>query len=462
MRAMNKKIVLVLLIIIVCLVGVAVYFLWSKGSKTLTSKLGKKEYRILYSRSSHDVFLREPPKRPCNSFLLHEYLGGGIVKRDGTENKILEMEGYSMGELSSKKYDNYYYISASSSPVEEKDEHVIFNFDIPEQTLWSADFKSGKSKEIKSPSADKFPSAALASFDNKYLVYLMTNKKKSESKGWEVNNPYLSDSDLIIRDIKSGNEQTALTGNYNRQLFYSFSNFSSKEDAFYTIARDGESFKFVKIMLDSGKVIDFNEVFPEFDWSKIDWGEFFSKEEDYVSGNYSYPAHFSLSPDETKLLIHRSTLVLTLEDVCINTGSHKIWLLDLKGNTTNTLSDESGLIDGHVTWKSDSQEFAFIVSTAGGCYPDYIDSTIYKMDRDGKNKEKLVSEQKSRINSISWSPDGKEIIYAVYNSDLVSFIRSVEPETKIVKEIINTEETEGSINKERPVVLVFIDWVASK
>lgn len=461
---MSKRAIIALIIVIICLAGAtAVYFLWQKKSgitiekiieKGLTDKLKKEEYLILYEKTSNDVYQNIQIKGDlkCNQFLLHEILGGGIVKRDGTENENLDIQGYPVGSPESKRYNNYYYISASSSPVVEMGRGMFgFDFDFDDQILWSADFKAGESHEIKSSTPDKFPGEIAVSSENRYLIYVMTNKKEKKFQGAMID-PFLSDSDLIIRDTRTGKEQTILTGNYNRQLFHSFSDFSYIEDAFYTIVRDGESFKFIKIMLDSGRVIDFNEAFPEFDWSKINWDDFFKKEVEYS------PAEFFLSPDETKILVYRNKTELTLEDYCLPTCSYKLWSINIKENNIDTYLEESKFVSGLI-WEKDSQEFALALTTKGGCAPDYLDSTIVKMDRDGKNREDLVLEKKSRINNLGWSPDGKEIIYSVYGTDFVSWLKSVDPETKVVKEVISTKDTEGSINKERPVVFIFVDWV---
>ncbi len=104
----------------------------------------------------------------------------------------------------------------------------------------------------------------------------------------------------------------------------------------------------------------------------------------------------------------------------------------------------------------------FIYCKNGGCYPDYMDAMIFKMDRNGKNKDRLFFQEKSKINSLGWSPDGKEIGFSIYGMDFVGWLKTIDPDSKAVKDIISTQETEGSINKEQPVVLIFAGWVASK
>lgn len=426
-----------------------------KAKETTDQETTAKGYKILYRKESNDVYSTATLGQQCWSFTLHEFTGAGIVNRDGKQNKSLKMEGYTMGRVSSKKYDNYYYISASSSPLREvMPGRATVHFDFPEQNLFSANFDKGKSTELRKASASQFAGDVLASEKNRYLAYVMTQKKNTSVFMQTCFDPSLADSDLIVRDLKSGEEKTALSGNYNRQLFNSFAQFSNQRDAFYTIAKNGEGYKFIKVDSLSGKVTDFSEVFPEFDWSKINWNDFFTK-------GISAQACFFLSPDEKQLLVYRSIPTKSNEACCIGGYNYKIWSIDIKENTMKVISEGPGMING-LSWNPNSQEFVFIILSSGGCYPAYMDSEIQKFDCDGKNKVVLITEKKSKINSLGYSPDEEEIAYGVYGMDFVGWIKSVNPETKKVKEIVNTQETEGSVNKEKPVILDFVDWVASE
>jgi hypothetical protein len=113
-------------------------------------------------------------------------------------------------------------------------------------------------------------------------------------------------------------------------------------------------------------------------------------------------------------------------------------------------------------WKNNSKEFAFIIVSGGGCYPEYLESSITKMDKNGQNRELLIVEEKSKMTNLRYTPDDTEIVYDVYGIDFISYLKSLDPKTKEAKDIISTQETEGSINKNKPVTLHFLDWVISE
>lgn len=419
----------------------------------LLSKINKKNYYILYGKNNNTV----SSHGECKSFSMFDFAGGGLVKPDGKENKRLVIEGFPTDYPRSQKHDNYYYLSAPASPMGQPWGFPMFDWDYEEQTIWQADFATSKAKALKSSSADKFPSHIIASPENKYLIYPMTKKKTDKFMGVFLD-PFLADSDLIIRNNNSGEEKVALKQSYNRMLFYSLLHFSKKEDALYTIEKTTSGFRFVKIMLDSGEVIDFDQAFPQFDWSQINWNDFFvSKAVQSQATSYAYPARFYMSPDETYILASRSDMGFGL-DICVNTATHQLWAININENKIDLYSDGPSWL-GQADWKGDSQEFAFTLITAGGCYPEYMDSMIYKMDKEGKNKEELVKEEKSKINVISWSPDNQEVVYDAYSQEFISFLKAVNCQNKKVRKIISTQETEGTIDKEKPITLFFVDWV---
>ena len=462
----KKAIYLVVGVIVLILVAGTIGFLfWSQSESdsqginkpkfldTLTDKVkssSEKEYRILYGKHNNTISSGGVGQE-CKNFTMSEFQGGGIVKRDGADNENLEVKEYQTSYPRSKKYDNYYYISANGNPVSSTYGLSVFDWDYADQTLWTADFKEEKSQSVTSSTADKFPGAVVTSPDNKYLVYVMTEKKTDKFKGASFD-PTLSDSDLVIRDLKTGEEKTVLESKYNRQLFASFLDFSTKEDSLFTIAREGDNYKFVNIELDSGKVTDFDEMFPTFDWNKTQWSMLFE-------GTFGYHAHFDLAPDETQLLVYKN---IAQSDAMVNACSpgvnHKLWSFNIENNAISTYDEGSGMM-GDLDWKSDSQRFAFIINSCGGCYPSYVDSSITKMDYTGQHEGVLVVEKKSKMVNLGWSPDGKEIVYDVYGEDYAGWLKSVDPDDKKVEKIISTQDTEGSINQEKPITLVFMDWV---
>jgi hypothetical protein len=459
---MSKKkiLILILIILVVILASFLIYFLLIKKNDNTVSQLTgtkKSESYILYQKSRHAVSTQNMLGKECHNLNFSEFLDGGIIKPDGSDNKALSLKDNPTSLVTSKKYDNYFYISSPSNPTSEIHGYPFFNWSLSDQSLWSNSFKNDQAKDIQPPAQDRFPGGVISSSDNEYLVYLMTTKRETNinpTSGFVSDklNPFVADSNMIIREIKTGEEKTVLSDNYNRQLFASMADFSDDGEAFYTITRDGENFKFIKVLLNSGKIKDFSEEFPGFDWDKIPWDEFFPK-----SGDYAY-ASFSIDPDEERLIICKSKMGTDLENYCVSTATHKLWVFNLEGDKVEIYDNQEGFVSD-LTWKKDGQEFALAIMTAGGCYPDYMDARIDKIDKNGKNKENLVTEKKSKITHIGWSPDGKNIAYDTYNTDFVGRLKLVNVNDKKVKEIINTQTTEGTVDKQKPALLLFADWV---
>jgi hypothetical protein len=412
----------------------------------------KGEYRILYGKMSNRDFAMPMLRSNCKNFVFLKFEGGGLIKLDGSKNQNLKVDGHPTSLLRSKLKEKYYYLGSKDSPVKNMMGFAMFDFDMPDQELQAAKFKGMKSKVIESPEADKFPGGVITSPGNKYLIYLMTKKSKGlmESKAFD---PYQSDSDLIVREIKSGKESKVLEGTYNRSLFTSFMDFSKNGDFAFTVARDGAGFKFIKIELASGKVSDFSEAYPSFSWNKIKWAEWFKK-------RTAIRSYFAMSPDQTKMLATRYDTRPCAKS-CAPCTNHKLKLFDLSQDKIDTISEGEGAID-YMRWKRDGAEFAYALISGGGCYPGYLDSTIFKVDRDGKVKEPLTTEKKSKILGLDWTPDGGEIVYGVYSNDFVGRLKAVGTQNKKVREIINAEQIDGSINKETPITLTFVDWVFKK
>ena len=413
------------------------------------------KYDILYHITGHTIISQEMDGTKCYSLYFREYFDGGYVKPDGSENKILDLKDYPTSMVTSKKYDNFYYISSPNNPLSESYGYKIFNWDIGDQTLWSSDFVENDAVEIKSSAGDKFPGGVTTSPGNNYLIYLITQTASNQSEGFMVNkiNPFVSDSSLIIANTENGEEKTVLLDSYNRQLFTSFADFSADGNSFYTIAREGESFKFVKISLESGEVTDFTEAFPGFDWKVVNWDEFFPK-----TGDFAY-ASFSISPDEKRLIAYKNIFTASMDNPCFTDALHKLWIFNLENNATDIFENQEGYVSDS-SWKYDSTEFVLAIMGSSGCYPDYMDARIDKIDKDGNNKVSLVNELKSKITNLGWSPGGMEIAYDVYGMDLVGRLKLVDATGKEVKEIINTKTLGYEANASEPVLLLFADWVA--
>jgi uncharacterized protein YxeA len=414
-------------------------------------------YRLLYQLSGHDVSSFKAGNITCYSLNLREFLDGGIIMPDGSENNILDLKNYPTSLMTSGKYDDYYYISSPEYPVSKIQGYSIFNWDIGNQTIYTADYSTISDKEVASSTENRFPGDVLASPYNKYLVYLMTSKegpKASSDNGYTENkfNPFISDSDLLVRNLKSGEEKTVLQNNYNRQLCTSFSDFSDSGEYFYTISIDGNIFEFIRVTLETGGVSTFTEVFSYFDWSKINWSEFFPK-----TGDMAY-ACFSLDPEEERLVAYKNYFNADISNPCYTESVHKLWIFNLEDGSTEVFDNQAGYVSD-ITWEPDGQKFALSIISHCGCYPDYLDSRIDVMDKNGKDKETLVTEQKSKITNIGWSPDGKTIAYDVYGTDYIGRLKLVDVESRKASELIDTLTIEGLVDTANPDLILFISWV---
>jgi hypothetical protein len=409
------------------------------------------EYRILYGKNNNTITNSGSSDLECKNFTLNNYLGGGIVDRDGSNNINLDLGKYPTSYPRSKYNNNFYYIEADDSPQSEIMGTVILDWEYDNQSLYSSDFKDQAQDKLVSSTDTKFPGNLQVSPDNKYLVYAMTDKTQEKFGGNRFNEE-ARDSDLIIRNTSTGEEIKVLEGEYNRRLFDSFLDFSQEEDALFTIKREEDNFKFVKVFMDTGKVLEFDHVYPGFDWTKVKWDQFFG------GGFTGYPTHFYLSPDESKLLAYENIQGEVGDNPCAPVMAHNIWSFNISDDTVEKYDEGGGMITD-LSWRNNSREFVFATVSKGGCYPGYLDSAITKMRREGQNDGVMVEEKESKIINLGYSPDGNEVVYDVYGADFVSYLKSLNTETKEVKEVINTKDTEGEINQEKPVTLIFMDWV---
>ena len=418
------------------------------------------DYGILYHIIKHSVTSNEMSGTKCYLFNFREFLDGGYVQPDGSGNQILELKDRPTSVVTSKRYDQYYYISSPNNPVMDQFGMSMFNWDVEGQTLWAASFGGDSPMEIAASSGGEFPGGVASAPGNRYRLYPLTKRGaagEGQAGGFMPGkmNPFLSDSSLIIAGPDGGGIKGVLSAAYNRQLFDSFADFSLDGESFYTIAREGDGFKFVKIGLGSGAVSDFGEVFPGFDWRSLNWDEFFPPSDDFAY------ASFTISPDETRLLAYKNVFTANLDNPCFSAATHNLWVLNLETGVIERFENREGYVS-EADWKGDSTEFALAVVGNSGCYPDYFDSWIEILDRDGRNASRLVEEPKSKITTMGWSPDDKTIAYDVYGTDFVGRLKLVEVANASVREIINTQTLGYEISQTEPVTLLFADWVAEK
>ncbi len=418
------------------------------------------DYGIFYHIVQHSVTTNEMSGTKCYMFNFREFLDGGYVQPDGSGNEILELNDFPTSVVTSKRYDQYYYISSPNNPVMNQFGMGIFNWDVEGQTLWAADFGGGSPVQITVSSGGEFPGGVATAPGNRHLLYPMTKRSaagENQTGGFipGKSNPFLSDSSLVIAGPSGDGLTGVLSGAYNRQLFDSFADFSSDGESFYTIAREGDNFKFVKVGLESGQVAAFENVFSGFDWNLLDWDEFFPPTDDF-----SY-ANFTISPDESRLLAYKNIFTASLDDPCFSAATHNLWVLNLETGVIERFENRDGYVS-EADWKGDSSAFALAVIGNSGCYPDYLDSWIEILDRDGRNESTLVEESKSKITTMAWSPDDKSILYDVYGTDFVGRLKLVDVAGANVREIVNTETLGYTASQTEPVTLLFADWVAEK
>lgn len=414
--------------------------------------LADENCRILYHLSKHNLSSYDYGDIKCFSLNFYNFLDGGIISIDGSDNQILDLREYPTGMLTSKKYNSYYYIYSPDNPVIRMSGFEMFNWDLPNQTIIKVNYDNNNEEEFVSFTQEYFPGDIATSPDNKFVVYVMTSEVDSDLNLLTPKmDPFITDSILSVKNT-AGEEKTLLNNNYNRQLFTSFSDFSNDGNYFFTISKDGDSFKFVRVALDTGEICDFSEVFKYMDWSKVRWNEFFPK-----SNDFSY-ASFSMSPDEERLVVYKNYYSNDMDNPCYTKSTHTIWLFNLENGDIDIYGDQEGYVSD-ISWEPDGQNFAMAIMTNCGCYPDYLNARIDIFDKNANMDETIVDEPKSKITNLGWSPEGKSIAYDVYGMDFIGKLKLVNIENKSIKELISTENILNSIDTEKPVLILFSDWV---
>jgi len=425
---------------------------------SISEEVKEPSYKLLYQLAGNRVSEIVTAGTKCYLLNFSEFLDGGIINPDGSDNKILNLKEYPTGLVTSKELTNYYYIYSPNNPCSEVHGFIFFNWDIKGQIMVTADFGTNSSAEISTSPSDRYPGDILASAGNRYLAYPMTVQKESSINAgssflMEKFNPHLSDSNLVIRNTENDQEKTVLENNYNRQLFSSFSQFSVIDNYFYTIAIENDSFKFIRVSLDTGEIKDFSKVFTYFDWSKISWNDFFPPSNDLSL------ASFSLSPDEERMVAYKNYYSATNVNTCSPEAFHKLWIFNLEDGRTDFFEKQRGYVTD-ISWNPyGSQDFSLSINSHSGCYPEYIDARIDIIDKNGDSIETIVTEQKSKITNLAWSQDGKNIAYDVYATDFVGRLKLIDLEKDKINELINTQIIEKTINKNEPVLIMLIDWV---
>jgi len=412
---------------------------------------------ILYHLTKHSITINQMSGEDCCLFNFLEFLDAGLIQADGTNNQILILRDNPTSRVTSQYYDQYFYISSTENPVQQKFGISFFNWDVDGQVLLAANYANQKISEITLQTSAAFPGGVTSSPENEFLLYPMTQINNSDSQMPEMvsgkTNPFLSDSSLVIMHLGENEPREILSNAYNRQLFSSFADFSLDGRRFFTISREGRQFKFVQIDLQNGNVTNFDQIYPDFDWEGLNWNEFFP-----TSGDFSY-ATFTLSPDETRLIGYKNVFTASLDNPCFSQANHHLWIFNLETNQLISDENRSGYVSDS-NWNSENNQLALAVVGNSGCYPDYLDSWINLLDKDGNITATLVEEPESKITSLGWSPDGDLIAYDIYSTDHIGRLKIVDPSSSEIREIINTQELGYDIAGDHPVILFFVDWVS--
>lgn len=413
---------------------------------------------IIYQLVENQINRSGTPGIECYSFSFLRFLNGGYVLPDGRENRLLKLRGAATSKVKSRKRNGYYYISTLMNPVKKQFHIKTFDWDVDGQALWSAKFIGTESVQLAGGSGNAFPGGLAVSPENKFLVYPLTQKNAPNNSKMVVFNkfnPFISDSSLAIVNLTTGKKKTVLVDNYNRRLFVSFGQFSADGSAFYTLERKGNSFRFVRIDLASGKVAVFRDIFPDFQWDSLNWDAFFPR-----SGDFAY-ASFTISPDEKRLIATKDVYASKKSISCTCDAFHNLWVFGLRDNFCKLYKHQPGYVSS-TSWKADASSFAFSMVGQGGCYPEYLHSSIVTFDTNGRRLTTLVTELHSKITTIGWSPDMRVIAYDVYSADFVGRLKLVNVATKKVSEIITTQKLGYEVDHEHPVTILFSDWVDEK
>lgn len=410
--------------------------------------------RLLFQLVENQVSSFDLGEQPCYSFNLASYGDAGYVNVDGSDYKVLEMEGYPTHSVTSGSFDNFFYISTPTDPARETHGFTMMDWDAPGQALYSASFSGMGVSELVQPREGTFPGGVTAAPGNFKLVYLMTEPAGEElAEGMAAGfNPFVSDSSLFVMNPSGENTVEVLPGTTNRRLFTGMADFSEDGSMFYTMAREGQGFRFVRVDLEDGGVEELQDLYPGFPWNSIPWDEFFPRANDFAY------ASFTMSPDETRLFAYKNDFIPSMDDPCITAAEHRMWVFDFEDGSLDELPPRTGYVSG-TSWKPDSTMLAAAVLGNSGCYPDYMDAEIRLLADDGAERQTVASEPKSKITNVIWSPDGQSIAYDVYNMDFVGRLKLVEISSGSVEELVSTRDLGVEVDRVYPVVLMLADWM---
>jgi len=103
-----------------------------------------------------------------------------------------------------------------------------------------------------------------------------------------------------------------------------------------------------------------------------------------------------------------------------NSGRDDIFLIDAKGQLIKRITQTS-TVEGDPTWLPDANHISYVGCVDGKC--NYV-----KVDLDGNDASLLLNMDNLNVEALSWSPDGKKIVFAGTILEFYSKIFIVNPD----------------------------------
>ncbi len=413
---------------------------------------------LLYQLTEQVVRSRGAGGSACSSLTFRRFLDAGYLAADGT-NRVLHLKGHPTSKVSGTTPDRFFYVSTPASAVRRLARGMTSpDWDAANQTLWSAPLGGAAPTPLARASGATFPGDVAAAPGGRYVVYPLVRRLQwhpdpKHPSLFPKFDPFATDSSLAVADPATGATRVVLKNRYNRRLFSAFHDFSGDGSAFYTVARQGSGFTFVRVSLATGKVEELRTLFPRFPWASVPWDEFFNR-----GGKDFNFASFSISPDGTRLVAHRDRYQRSGSIGCSEAAFHDLWVLALDGSGMKTFRRLPGYVSS-ATWSPDGSAFALSTVSRSGCFPLYLDAAVVIHARDGDLRRTLLSRPKSKITTVRWAPDGRRIAFDIYGTDLVGHLATVDVASGRVKDLLDTRTLGQRPDRTHPVTILLAGWI---
>ncbi len=416
---------------------------------------------IVYQLAEHVVTPSGAPGSACRSFTFLRELEAGSVRPDGKGVRPLELAENAMTAVRTGGRDRYFHVATPANPVKtvgpvgRSGAIEMTDWEAPSQSVWETPFAGGQARRLVREEGGRFPGGLAVSPGNRYVVFPWV-RRTPPVKGRVVFgrfDPSLVEGGLGIVEVATGKRTVVLDGEYNRALFSRFAGFSGDGHRFFTVARRGAGYELVAVDLGTGRVQPFAARYPRFDRTAFRWQELFPGK-----GDFSL-AMFSISPDERRLVVTKDHYDRAGSTRTCSCGvRHDMWIVPLDGGAARLQHGLPGYV-ACIRWRGDGSRYAVVSVHHGGCYPDYIDSSIDLFDRDGRKLENLVTETRSKITGVRWSPDGRSLVYDVYGTDFVGRLKLVDPASRKVRQVLDTKALGIAVDRKHPVTFLVAAWL---